>query len=366
MKRLLWLCSGILSVFILSFANSLSASAFSVEDYTNLPLFYIQDFSFTSNNAIVGNSTKVFPSILYSFRSNAFNKPVTLNNLRLIPSNSYSFKSGDVQKFRVSINISSGNYGMVYCPIGNSSNYTLIDCQITAFGGGLENLNSSSITDNVVKSWNAHSSYTYNMDLVIRFDKDLTLTSSTPILFEGGFFRNLPDTTAPFDFSNINSTITVLPQGTFRPKTTQSVQDAINDASDQAHKDSQAQLDYEKEQAKKEEEQRKKDEQDAQNKGDQSQTDSDDAQSDVDNASKNLFQILTDFAGAITGTSAGDCNITGDFGFFNAGNINLCTGASKITPITNVVGSVMLIGLAIPAVITLLHRFIALYNEVTG
>lgn len=120
------------------------------------------------------------------------------------------------------------------------------------------------------------------------------------------------------------------------------------------------------EQWKKEEEQRKEDENKANQTGDGSKTDADNAQSDIDNASKGLLDILTDFSKAITGTSAGSCNISGDFGFFNVGGINLCTGAGKITPITNVVGSVMLIGLTIPACITLLHRFVDLYNEVTS
>lgn len=109
---------------------------------------------------------------------------------------------------------------------------------------------------------------------------------------------------------------------------------------------------------------------DAKNESDNNKNDaqdkSDSAQSDVDNSSKNLLQILTDFVSAITGTSAGSCDITGDFGFFNAGTINLCTGAGKIVPITTIVGTIMLVGLCVPAVITLLHRFLDLYNEVTN
>lgn len=100
---------------------------------------------------------------------------------------------------------------------------------------------------------------------------------------------------------------------------------------------------------------------DAQNNG---QSSSDQAQTDVSNDSKNLLQILTDFVSSISNTSAGTCNISGDFGFFDAGDINLCSGASKIVPITTVVGTVMLVGLTIPAVISLLHRFLDLYNEV--
>lgn len=144
----------------------------------------------------------------------------------------------------------------------------------------------------------------------------------------------------------------------------QAVIDAIKNSSDQAHKDSQAQLDFDKEQAKKEEEQRKEDEDKANQAGSDSQTSSDNSQSEVDSASKGLFDILTSFVGAITGASPGTCSVSGNFGFFDAGNIDLCTGASKITPITNVVGAVMLVGLIIPACVVLLHRFVDLYNEV--
>lgn len=144
----------------------------------------------------------------------------------------------------------------------------------------------------------------------------------------------------------------------------QAVIDAIKNSSDQAHTDSQAQLDFDKEQAKKEEEQRKEDEDKANQAGSDSQTSSDNSQSEVDSASKGLFDILTSFVGSITGASPGTCSVSGNFGFFDAGNIDLCTGSSKITPITNVVGAVMLIGLIIPACVVLLHRFVDLYNEV--
>lgn len=115
-----------------------------------------------------------------------------------------------------------------------------------------------------------------------------------------------------------------------------------------------------------EEEQRQEDENKANQTGDGSKTDADNAQSDLDGASKGLFDVITAFTGAITGATPGSCNISGNFGFFDVGGIDLCTGASKITPITNVVGSVMLIGLTIPACVTLLHRFVDLYNEVMG
>lgn len=119
-----------------------------------------------------------------------------------------------------------------------------------------------------------------------------------------------------------------------------------------------------KQQFEQEQQQREEDKQASKDSGDNSQTSSEDSQSQVDEDSKNLFQILTEFVGAITNTQPSNCSIDADFGFFNAGNINLCTGASKFRPITTVVGTIMLIALTIPAIVTLLHRFMALYDEV--
>lgn len=146
--------------------------------------------------------------------------------------------------------------------------------------------------------------------------------------------------------------------------TTAGVIDAINSQSAKEDERWAEQQKQREEDLKREEEQRKEDEKKAEDASSDSSQSSEDSQKEVDDASKNLFQILTDFVSAITGTSAGTCSISGDFGFFNAGNINLCTGAGKITPVTTVVGTIMLIGLIVPAVISLLHRFVALYNEV--
>lgn len=110
--------------------------------------------------------------------------------------------------------------------------------------------------------------------------------------------------------------------------------------------------------------QAEKDKAEQEQTGSDSESSADSAQSDVSDASKGIFDVLGSFTGAITGASPGSCNISGNFGFFDAGSINLCSGSSKITPITNVVGAVMLIGLTIPACVTLLHRFVDLYNEV--
>lgn len=142
---------------------------------------------------------------------------------------------------------------------------------------------------------------------------------------------------------------------------------AINNAANQAHKDSQAQLDWEKEQAKKEEEQRKKDEQSAQNSGNQSQTDADQSQSDVDNASASLFSIINGVKDTILqGSDKGDCTISGNFGFFDVGTINLCTGGGAVRPITTIVGSIMLIFFSFTAALTLINKFKDLYCEYMG
>ena len=153
-------------------------------------------------------------------------------------------------------------------------------------------------------------------------------------------------------------------------KTTAAVNDlktATNNAANQAHKDSQAQLEFDKQQAQKEEQQRQEDEQKAQDSGDKSQSDADASQSDVDNASASLFSVINSFKDVILqGSNTGDCSISGDFGFFNVGTINLCSGGDKIRPITTVVGSVMLIFFTFTAALSLINKFKDLYCEYMG
>lgn len=142
---------------------------------------------------------------------------------------------------------------------------------------------------------------------------------------------------------------------------------AVTNAANQAHKDSQAQLEFDKQQAEKEEQQRQEDEKKAQDSGDQSQSDADQAQSDVDNASASLFSVINSVKDVILqGSNTGDCSISGDFGFFNVGTVNLCTGGDKIRPITSVVGSVMLIFFTFMAALSLINKFKDLYCEYMG
>lgn len=231
----------------LSFGSS-PASAFSVEDYTNLPLFYLHDISFAAVNASISLDRRL-PSISYSFHPQPSDKFVTLTNLKLIPTSSYSFKAGDIQKFKIIIEVNDSFLSAFsYCPIANSSTFTLIDCQISSSSYPPSHLRLySSNPDNYIFEG---SSLFFTTDLAIRFDKDTTVNSTSPILFEGGFFRNLPGGYSSGNFTTTSSMgiITVLPQGTFRPKNTQSVQDtvnlntqAVNNASNQAHSDAQAQ-----------------------------------------------------------------------------------------------------------------------------
>lgn len=139
---------------------------------------------------------------------------------------------------------------------------------------------------------------------------------------------------------------------------------SIEAGNQQAHQDSQAQLDFDKQQAQKEEEQRKEDEKKAQDSGDQAQNSADDSQSDVNSATGNFFTVINGVKDSILQSSnKGNCKISGDFGFFDSGQIDLCTGGSKIKNITSVVGTVMLTFFVFNAAITVIEQFYDLYME---
>lgn len=348
MKRFIWFLCGVLSLLFLILAPSTNASALELKK--NPRYLGIDDFTFLDFAGVNITSKKDVNGAIVV----AYYFPLASTSI----SNSRAFRihltsgtnavAGESFQFNISILTDSATVpNCPRAPTSSLSQWVIDSCS----------LSNSSFSDFRRIIQNTVNDYSVLTDVY-------TLTSYT---ITGHFLTSFNSQSMDFH----SSAFYALPVSDFQLTSYVTVSNfeiftSSDPSSEQAHNDSQAQLDQDKQQFDKEQEQREEDKQQAQNTGDQSQSSSDTAQSDVDNSSKSLLQILTQFASAITSTSAGDCSITGDFGYFDAGDINLCTGASKITPVTNVVGSVMLIGLCIPAVVTLLHRFLDLYNEVTS
>lgn len=292
-----------------------------------------------------------FPKADQSWPQTAVNPRFFLGGSSANPGSSYITIDAGV-KFDLQYTVRSGHSlsAAVNCP-GTNGSFVVDSCEVSA-------LSSTYLFDapglsNSLNLWD-----TYHVKIIGHLSSKLTFNR---IDLSGYPFMRSPD-----DSNAYKQGFYVY----FSPVSFYTETDEATTAIDNQTQEMQKQWEKEDQQRqediKREEEQRKQDEEKADTTGSDSQTSSEDSQKDVDDASKNLFQILTDFVNAITNTSAGTCSISGDFGFFNAGNIDLCVGASKITPITTVIGTIMLIGLTIPAVVTLLHRFVDLYNEVTS
>lgn len=244
-------------------------------------------------------------------------------------------------------------YAVPSCPAPLSNSfYQLNSCTLTSLSSNTSSLNGSLNTTNPS---NGSIFLDSNSELYYRVELDFEITKKTQseLLPMGGDFFSAPYTATSFFVEIFYDTVVIS-----TPSLSADTQ-AVVGATDKQTQQNQEHFD-------KEQEQREEDKKASEDASNNSQSSSEDSQSEVDDASKNLFQILTEFVDAIGGSSSSSCSITGDFGFFNVGNIDLCTGASKVRPITTIVGTIMLIGLIIPAVITLLHRFVALYNEVTN
>lgn len=97
-----------------------------------------------------------------------------------------------------------------------------------------------------------------------------------------------------------------------------------------------------------------------------SQSSSEDSQKQADEASVSLFEIINSLKDAVIESKPGNCNISGDFGFFNAGNIDICTGGAAFRPITNVVGAVMLVFFSFGSALVLAKTFLRMYNNNLG
>lgn len=359
-KSFLYLLSGIIAFALVVFSYSLPASALTRLDFSTLNLIAGSDIS-------VSGTQRLDNGYYYFVLKNTSN----YDGYGKISLNASLLQTGVNKDQLITVNFAVSF--STTDPNGTTDSGANINLDLTPLcpayvnfttgQGVVEECNIANMTPLTIKSGNGgvnthnNSSKTY---AVYNYQLRIRPTSESFIQLKNIYFG--PIAGAYSQGRNIN--VTVLMGNSeidYRPDP---VVEAIKDSSDQAHKDNQAQLDWDKQQAEKEEQQRKDDEEKANQTGSDSQDKSDSSQSDVDSASKGLFDILTSFVGAITGASPGTCVISGDFGFFNAGNIDLCSGASKITPITNVVGAVMLIALVIPACVVLLHRFVDLYNEV--
>lgn len=233
----------------------------------------------------------------------------------------------------------ASNVPVCPAPLANTF-YELRSCTITAMDASVSSIKNVSI-DTVTYPSNLFS-YRIELDFTIVQDMD-TLT-----LPMGGDFAHLYlSSSAASSFELFFDTVVI----NNRP---------LSD-------DAQAQIDFQKQQAEKEEKQRQEDEKKAQDAGDKSQADSDKSQSDVNDSSGNLFTVINGVKDVILqGSNTGNCSISGDFGFFNVGSINLCSGSSYILPITNVVGTVMVVFFMFMAALTLLQRFKDLYFKYIG
>lgn len=93
------------------------------------------------------------------------------------------------------------------------------------------------------------------------------------------------------------------------------------------------------------------------------QSSSDQSQSQADSDSANLWQIINTFKDTVVQSEPGHCTISGDFGFFDAGSIDICTGGAAFRPITTIVGTIMLLFFTFTSAISLVNSFLQLYNE---
>lgn len=355
-KSFFYFLSGIIACILMTFASAPSANALVIRSPKHFIAF--TDLQPTTNNLTLtlADSARNFFDYLISLPTNGY--PSYISNVILRFPQVRDVSAGDYFTLDLTFYLDSGRPGvskptdtgfhnsttvLPYCPTLNSNFAIMDDCSIDYFVSQTTGEGDSNLAGHTT---NTQYTTTYHVNLTGHFVSDNAYLSSIELRGNILGIYGHHNSNGVQDF-NISSSGMII----------YSVDDTTSDAiKDQTQK--------QEEQWQKEEEQRKEDEDKANQAGSDSQTSSDDSQKELDLASKGLFDVLTSFVGAITGASPGSCSISGDFGFFNAGNIDLCTGASKITPITNVVGAVMLIGLIIPACVVLLHRFVDLYNEV--
>lgn len=329
------------------------------------------------SDSIDFNSIHSFGSVIYNYPNVRIGMPLGVDSVglrqqyynrvadfKLFSGSNVTLKEGMVANFSITAEtITVTDIGHSGSPIVNMDFFSSVGATFNCPSSSNEFIvESCSIQNSVTSDSFTHPQSTYQtstshyiqtstMNITLRVAHDVN-TNSVNLLGQW-FSWYAPVLNSSSSHLQTLLTQFVAPSITFYQDSSSQIVGAINDQTKQ-----------DKDQFDQEQQQREEDKKASEDASNNSQTSSDDSQKQADDASKNLFQVLTEFVGAVSGASASSCSITGNFGFFNVGNIDLCTGASKVTPITTIVGTIMLIGLTIPAVVTLLHRFVSLYNEV--
>lgn len=103
-------------------------------------------------------------------------------------------------------------------------------------------------------------------------------------------------------------------------------------------------------------------EEDAANENiEQNEQDSNASSTDAENASQSLISAIGGFVSSITSASPSNCNINGNMGNFDLGNIDLC--ANPVPSYIQIISSFILISLCIPFAIVMFNRFINLFRS---
>lgn len=354
MKRFLWVLSGIISAVLISFCASGYANA---SEGSLLPTSV--DFAIKQGISDYSTSFGV-GSANISFKFNTVSGSPRVSDLFLYNDNFNLIDVGDYISISYTIliqrsaqtnldflQLSTPVSGCIGPRIGSALQY--ISCDITSID--------SSVYQNTENSFYSYVS-SYHIQAKFRLAEKLTRAIPTSGIVVNG------QTPYYIVGDSIDVAIYFDPVSWSSSSSDSATVDSINNSANQAHQDSQAQLDFDKQQAQKEEEQRQQDKQKAQDSSVNSQSSAEDSQSDIDNATGNFFTIINGVKDSILqGSNKGNCNISGDFGVFNVGSINLCTGGSKVTPITNIVGTVMLAFFTFNASITVIKQFYELYME---
>lgn len=383
-KRLLYLFSGILAGVFLSLSSSLSASAVSFSEFAVYATGMRFVYYLSGNSTAYQGNLLTFPTTGTSMLNTSIGANQRFTDIKfIIPS--VSGRGIQAQRIQVSFELyiakATTTYGtktpLPVCPTIGSGANTVSISDVTCDIIPSESNNTQISFFTITYSGYAYEGLGNNTEIMFQgpwlvnndTDSSYTVSISRPLI---SFSTNYASITS----DNVYEILKTLKEGLEvnienSQLATSDKQDqidtSINDASDQAHKDSQAQLNYQKQQAEKEEQQRKEDEEKANQTGSDSQDKSDASQSEVDAGSASLFTVINGVKDTILqGSNTGNCKISGDFGFFNAGDIDICTGGSKIRPITSVVGTVMLIFFMFTSALTLLARFKELYFKFIG
>lgn len=368
MKRFLYLLSGLIASLLLIFASSIPANAvdFSIE-VVSLAEYSSPSFSLDG----------------YNYKTGLVDLPSSyVGAIHVNTGSSYPLTKGDFVQVNTTI-VSNGvcNSTDVVDLGGSSARYPLLDMKIV----GQQSYNGSycaTIVNTIYRSEHSSSVSIYTFPAFFQNNAgskfhQVRVNSVSFFRYNGSSQANL----APIlEYINnfhkqTSQQLSILFNEVHAYRTeTGNKLDAINSALGQIKNEStnigssidnlnQSQQDH----WNKEDQQREEDENKADQSGQDSQDKSDASQLEVDSSSTSLFAVVNQVKDVILqGSPSGSCVISGNFGFFDAGNIDLCTGGSKVRPITSVVGSIMLLFFTFTAALTLLNRFKELYSEYLG